>query len=469
MYNAAMPVAAVDKRIFSVSELAGAVRHLLEERFPLVWVQGEISNLRIPGSGHWYFTLKDDDAQIRCAMFAGRNRFTRFRPKDGDQVILRGRVSLYEPRGDFQLIAEHLEPAGEGALRAKFEALKQKLAAEGLFDESAKRRLPPYPRHVAVISSRTGAALRDVLSVFRRRCPTIRVTLLPVAVQGRDAEPQIVAAFARIAEWNAAPREALGEPPDVVLLTRGGGSLEDLWAFNLEGVARAVRACPVPVVSAVGHEIDVTIADFAADVRAPTPSAGAELIAPDMAHLLDRHQRAYRALRAHVLQALAARRQTVAHLARRLVDPRRALQRRMQTIDEVERRLVQAWQRLSTQLRGRVALADARLHRFDPARALADARARVTVVDARLARAMTLGLERRNVVVGAASRALNAVSPLATLGRGYAIVTTPAPEGRRWGAPITTVGATQPGAPVVAHLADGRLACTVERIERDAV
>jgi exodeoxyribonuclease VII large subunit len=458
-----MAATAVEKRIYSVTALAGAVRFLLEERFSIVWVQGEISNLRIPGSGHWYFTIKDDGAQIRCAMFAGRNRLARFRPKDGDEVVLRGRVSLYEPRGDFQLIAEHIEVAGEGALRAKFEALKQKLAAEGLFDERTKRPLPAHPRHVAVISSRTGAALRDVLSVFRRRCPTLRVTLLPVAVQGRDAEPQIVAALARIGAWP----DTLGAPPDVVLLTRGGGSLEDLWAFNLEGVARAVRACPVPVVSAVGHEIDVTIADFAADVRAPTPSAGAELIAPDLEHVLERHARAYRTLRMHALQALATRRQALRHLARRLVDPRRALQLRMQTIDEQERRLYQAWQRQRSRLDARLAVARARLGRFDPARALGAAGARVDALQSQLARAIALTLERRERAVATAGRALSAVSPLATLGRGYAIVAEPASQPGRWGRPITSVTATAEGARVIAHLADGRLDCVVARIERD--
>ena len=276
-----------DKLVFTVSELAGAVRFTLEERFPMVWVEGELSNLRAPGSGHWYFTLKDDRAQLRCAMFANRNRFVRFKPRDGMKVILRGRVSLYEARGDFQLLADHLELSGEGALRAAFDALKRTLSDEGLFAETRKRPLPDFPTHLAVISSRSGAALRDVVSVLRRRCPALRVTLLPVSVQGKDAEVQILEALDRVADWPA----EFGAEPDVVLLTRGGGSLEDLWAFNLESVARAVAASPIPIVSAIGHETDFTICDFVADVRAPTPSAGAELIAPNMRDWLRRAAR----------------------------------------------------------------------------------------------------------------------------------------------------------------------------------
>src|SRR5262245_19607417 len=222
-----------ERPILTVSELTGAVRFTLEERFPLVWVEGEISNLRAPGSGHWYFTLKDDGAQVRCAMFTNRNRFVRFKPRDGMQVILRGRVSVYEQRGDFQLLADHLEPAGEGALRAAFETLRAKLDAQGLFDIERKKPLPAFPTHVAVISSRSGAAVRDIVSVFRRRCPTLAITLVDVAVQGKEAELQILDAFERLTFWQM----SLGPQPDVVLLARGGGSLEDLWTFNLESVA----------------------------------------------------------------------------------------------------------------------------------------------------------------------------------------------------------------------------------------
>ena len=320
-----------DKLVFTVSELAGSVRFTLEERFPMVWVEGELSNLRAPGSGHWYFTLKDDRAQLRCAMFANRNRFVRFKPRDGMKVILRGRVSLYEARGDFQLLADHLELSGEGALRAAFDALKRTLSDEGLFAETRKRPLPDFPTHLAVISSRSGAALRDVVSVLRRRCPALRVTLLPVSVQGKDAEAQILDALDRVADWPA----EFGAEPDVVLLTRGGGSLEDLWAFNLESVARAVAASPIPIVSAIGHETDITICDFVADVRAPTPSAGAELIAPNMRDWLRRAARLTLSLHSHWRHTLSMRRQGLYQVARRLTHPGRALQQRMQRLDDV--------------------------------------------------------------------------------------------------------------------------------------
>jgi exodeoxyribonuclease VII large subunit len=449
-----------DKLVLTVSQLAGAARFTLEERFPLVWVEGELSNLRAPGSGHWYFTLKDDDAQVRCAMFANRNRSVRFKPRDGMQVILRGRVSLYEARGEFQLLADHLEASGEGALRAAFDALKRKLGAEGLFAEARKRELPRYPTHVAVISSRTGAALRDILSVLRRRCPTLRVTLLPVAVQGKDAEPQILDALARLADW---PDE-LGAAPDVALLARGGGSLEDLWAFNLESVARAIAASPIPIVSAVGHETDFTISDFVADLRAPTPSVGAELIAPDILDWRRRAARLTQSLYAHWRHAQAHRRRGLELVARRLTHPGRALQQRMQRLDDIERQLGAAFKACIGRKRHAAALLEARLRQFHPQRDIDLARRTLQRCEQSLARGVRARIEAARSANAALSRALNAVSPLATLGRGFAIVTTPAPSSQRWGTPITSVQNTSAGAKVVAHLQDGRLRCTVDEV-----
>ncbi len=450
-----------DKLVFTVSELAGAARFTLEERFPMVWVEGELSNLRAPGSGHWYFTLKDDAAQLRCAMFANRNRSVRFKPRDGMQVILRGRVSLYEARGDFQLLADHLELSGEGALRAAFDALKRKLSDEGLFAETRKRELPEFPTHLAVISSRSGAALRDVLSVLRRRFPTMRVTLLPVSVQGKDAEPQILEALDRLADWPA----SLGAEPDVVLLTRGGGSLEDLWAFNLESVARAVAECPIPIVSAIGHETDFTICDFVADVRAPTPSAGAELIAPD---ILDWQRRAARltlSLRSHWRHTLAHRRQGLYLVARRLTHPGRALQQRMQRLDDVERQLIAATKARIDRARNVAMLLQTRLRQFHPQREIALMRATLRRMEQSLARGIKARIEAARLGSAAVSRALHAVSPLETLGRGYAIVTTPAPALQRWGTPITSIADTKPGATIVTHLEDGSLRSVVQDIE----
>jgi exodeoxyribonuclease VII large subunit len=453
-----------DKLVLTVSELAGAARFTLEERFPIVWVEGELSNLRAPGSGHWYFTLKDDGAQVRCAMFANRNRTVRFKPRDGMKVILRGRVSLYEARGDFQLLADHLEASGEGALRAAFDALKKKLGDEGLFAEKNKRDLPPYPTHVAVISSRSGAALHDVLSVLRRRCPTLRVTLLPVVVQGKDAEGQILEAFDRIAEWPA----ELGAEPDVVLVARGGGSLEDLWTFNLESVARAIAACPVPVVSAIGHETDFTISDFVADLRAPTPSAGAELIAPDMQDWQRRAARLLGSLHAHWRHAFVHRRQSLNHVARRLTHPGRALQQRMQRLDDLERQLVAAVENRVGRARHAAQLIDARFSHLHPQRAIDAARQSLDRMGYSLLRGARARIETARSQTASLGRALNAVSPLATLGRGFAIVTTPAPSSQRWGTPITSVGDTQSGAKVVANLQDGALHCTVDGIEPNA-
>ena len=457
-----MPARDIPKLIHTVSQLAGAARFLLEERFPLVWVEGELSNLRAPGSGHWYFTLKDAHAQLRCAMFANRNRTVRFKPRDGMQVVLRGRVSFYEARGDFQLLADHLEASGEGALRAAFDALTQKLADAGLFDDDRKRALPQFPTHVAVISSRTGAALRDIVSVLRRRCPTLRVTLFDVAVQGPDAEKQILRALRRLARW---PVE-LGAPPDVAIIARGGGSLEDLWSFNLESVARAVAACPVPIVSAIGHETDFTICDFAADVRAATPSAGAELIAPDIHDWQRRANRLTNSLHAHWRQILAHRRQGLYLIARRLTHPGRALQHRMQRLDDVERQLTLAMGSTLNHARHAATLLDIRLRQFHPQREVERARLGLQRVEGALTRGVRARLARAAASQVSLVRALHAVSPLETLGRGYTIVTTPAPAGARWGTPVTSVSETQVGANVVAHLADGALRCTVDGIER---
>jgi exodeoxyribonuclease VII large subunit len=435
----------------------------------MVWVEGELSNLRAPGSGHWYFTLKDDNAQIRGAMFANRNRSVRFKPRDGMQVIVRGRVSLYEARGDFQLLADHLEAAGEGALRAAFEALKRKLDAEGLFAEQRKRALPRFPVHVAVVTSRSGAALRDILSVLRRRCPTLRVTLLPVAVQGKEAESQIIDALRQLSDWPA----ELGPRPDVALLARGGGSLEDLWTFNLESVARAIAACAVPVVSAVGHETDFTIGDFAADLRAPTPSAGAELIAPDLADWQRRAQRLVSSLDAHWRATLVHRRRSLDLVARQLTHPGRALQQRMQRIDDVERQLAAAVQRRIGGLRHATALLETRMRQFHPQRDIDRARLSVQRSHQSLQRIIRLRIDTALRATASVGRALHAVSPLATLDRGYAIITDPAPSLKRWGRPISMIGDTHIGAKVIAHLQDGTLHCHVDAIvvadsERDA-
>ena len=450
-----------DRTTFTVSELSAAVRFLLEEQFPLVWVEGEISNLRVPSSGHWYFTLKDQRAQIRCAMFKNRNRMVRVKPDDGMQVMVRGRISLYEARGDFQLIADHIEPSGEGALRAAFEALKQSLDREGLFAFERKRPLPEFPSHVAVVSSTTGAALRDIVSVFRRRAPILSVTVLPSAVQGAEAEAQLTHALAQISNWPA----ELGPAPDVVLLARGGGSIEDLWAFNLESVARSVAACPVPVVSAVGHETDVTICDFVADVRAPTPSAGAELIAPDQREV-DRVLVGFRrSLTSHARRQLHNGHRDLTHLAKRLADPRRALQQQAQRIDDAEQAIRRGVRRILREQRSRATQLQTRLGRIHPGLALARRGTELRRLLGALTRARNVQVRTATQRLAGLSRALHAISPLDTLARGYAIVAVP--DGSRWGKPVNRVTLVNPGDVVTAQIADGRLTATVNEVIRE--
>jgi exodeoxyribonuclease VII large subunit len=445
--------------ILSVSALAREARLLLEGRFPLVWVEGEISNLRRPGSGHWYFTLKDDLAQVGCAMFAGRTRVLRFQPRDGDQVVIRGRVSLYEARGDFQIVAEHMEPAGEGALRAAFEALKARLDAEGLFALERKRKLPTLPRRLAVISSATGAALRDVLHVIARRFPALEVVLLPVAVQGERAEADILDALARI------PIVA----PDVVMITRGGGSLEDLWTFNLERVARAVAACPVPIMSAVGHETDVTMTDFVADVRAPTPSAGAELITPDRRDLETRLAQGQARLQRALQAELTSGQSHIRHLRARLVSPRARLQQQMQRGDDLEERLRRALARRLEACDGRLLALARGLYLVRPSQRIARSRERLQDLHGALAAAATRTIQERGASLAASARTLQAVSPLATLARGYAVLTAgaastgDAPATRA----ITSITQTRPGDTLTAHLGDGALALHVIGIDDD--
>ncbi|MBD3647253.1 MAG: exodeoxyribonuclease VII large subunit, partial [Pseudomonadales bacterium] len=350
MSHAAPP----NRQVLSVSELNRSARHLLEGEFPMVFVEGEISNLARPSSGHWYFTLKDDSAQLRCAMFRNRNRMIRLPVRDGMQVIVRGRISLYEGRGEFQMVAEFLEDAGDGALRAAFEKLKAKLEAEGLFDPDRKRPIPALPKHVAVITSPTGAAIRDVLHVLARRFPAIEISVIPVQVQGEHSPKQIVDAlnFANGYRDN---------PFDVLLLTRGGGSLEDLWSFNNEEVARAVFASEIPVVCAVGHETDFSIADFVADLRAPTPSAAAEQISPDGQDWLDTFVRHERVLTGLITSLIGEHERHLDHLGRRLRHPGRTLQDMYQRLDGLELRLHRAIDHIVERNRSRLNLAGNRL------------------------------------------------------------------------------------------------------------
>ena len=439
------------RRVYAVSELAAEARFVIEERFPMLWVEGEVSNFRRPGSGHWYFSLKDDRAQIRCAMFASRNRFIRTPIRDGMGVLVRCRLSLYENRGEFQAIVEHVEPAGEGALRAAFERLRAALEGEGLFAADRKRPLPAYPRRIGIVSSTSGAALRDVLAVLQRRYPLVEVLCLPVAVQGIEATSQIADAL----EQAQTLRPAL----DIIVLTRGGGSLEDLAAFNSEPLARRIARCTIPVVSAVGHETDVTIADLVADHRAPTPSAAAELIVPDKTELAARLNTASVALGRRMTQRVDDRQRNVAALSRRLVDPARAIEQRMQRADELRERLERAMShRLNsdaTQLRH----VRGNLGRASPATAIERGKEQASHARRRLARAVERRLESAGVTLQGTARALDAVSPLNTLSRGYAVVSQP--DGSRWGRVVADGAGLTPGARIDAHLMASVIEATV--------
>ncbi len=438
--------------VYSVSQLNHQARQLLEGGLPRLWVEGELSNLARPSSGHLYFSLKDSAAQVRCAMFRTRNNQLGFTPGDGQQVLVRARVSLYEPRGDYQLIVEHMEEAGDGALRRAFEVLKQRLSDEGLFDEAHKKPLPGFPRRLGVITSPTGAAVRDILTVLRRRYPALPVLVYPVPVQGQGAGQKIAAAI------DLAGRRA---ECDVLILARGGGSLEDLWAFNEEAVARAIHACPLPLVTGVGHEIDFTIADFVADQRAPTPSAAAALVCPDRTDLMKGVSALAQRLAGTVRGRLDQGRQRLQWLEKRLAQqhPGQRLRQQSQRLDELEQRLRRTVAGQARQRRSRLAELEARLYRHSPAPRLQHLEARHAELVRRLISAWRVTSQTRRQRLTAATRALDNISPLATLARGYAIVLAEA-----GGGVVKDSADVNPGDRIQTRLAKGRLLCNV--IER---
>jgi len=400
-------------RALTVSELNHQARHLLESSFMQVWVEGELSGFSRPSSGHWYFSLKDQKCQIRCAMFRGANQRIRTLPREGDQIRIRGKVTLYENRGDFQIIVEHLEPAGLGALQQAFEALKARLQGEGLFDPARKKPIPATPRHIGVVTSPTGAAIHDILTVLKRRCPAIPVTLYPTAVQGQPATADIVQAIARAQQHGLA---------DVLIIGRGGGSLEDLWCFNEEAVARAIAACPIPTVSAVGHEVDVTIADFVADLRAPTPSAAAEKISPDQQDWLRRLTEQQGRLGQSARRLLQRLDNQLGHLSARLRDPRRELLEKAQRMDELELRLNKAIRDRLDQQKQKTDYLLQRMSAQSPRRTLKTVREQTQRLEERLTLATRHQLRQKDERLQHIAQTLHVVSPLATLGRGYAIV-----------------------------------------------
>jgi exodeoxyribonuclease VII large subunit len=436
----------LDREALSVSQLNNRARLLLEDVFAQVWVEGEISNLAKPASGHLYFTLKDSQAQVRCALFRQNAARVRQALRDGLAVRVRGKVSLFEGRGDYQLILDTVEPAGDGALRLAFEALKEKLSAEGLFASERKRALPAHPQRIGIVSSPTGAVIRDIISVFRRRAPQVALTLIPTAVQGREATAQIVRAL------QLADRAGF----DAIILARGGGSLEDLWCFNEEAVARAVADCVTPVVSAVGHETDVSISDFVADVRAPTPSAAAELLAPDSSDLQRRLDSLNRRLALSLRTRLSREQLRLDGLARRLRHPGERLRQQAQRLDDLDMRLRRAFARQSASRQERLARLEGRLHAQHPGRALALLRQRLDSLGERLPRAIELQLRQQRRQLENLAQTLHIVSPLATLGRGYSILLD------ERGQAVRGAAQTHPGQRLKARLGEGELDVRVE-------
>jgi len=404
--------------VFTVAQLNRATSQLLAEYFRTVRVEGELSNVSTPSSGHLYFTLKDSHAQIRCAMFRNQQRTLRFKPENGKQVIVTAQVSLYEPRGDYQLIVEAMQLAGVGDLQQAFDELKRTLAAEGLFDTEHKQALPVLPNAIGVITSSTGAALHDILTVLKRRFAAIPVIIYPVAVQGEQAKYEIAKAIA-----TANQRAEC----DVLIVGRGGGSLEDLWAFNEEIVARAIFASDIPIISAVGHETDVTIADFVADLRVPTPSAAAESVSPDYAHWLSRFVQLEQRLQSVLQRKLSQHQQTLDYLNKRLAQQsiEQKLARNQQRVDALARRLTQALHNKLHQQRSLLAVKSAQLWQYNPAVTIQNYQQRLSYAHQRLLSANEQQFKQYKQRLAIASQTLHAVSPLATLHRGYALTIEP--------------------------------------------
>jgi exodeoxyribonuclease VII large subunit len=438
-----------ERDIYSVSRLNREVRVLLERGFGSLWLEAEISNFSRPSSGHWYFSLKDAAAQVRCAMFRQRNMLCSFAARDGQKVLVRARIGLYEPRGEYQLIVDHMEDAGLGALQRQFEELSAKLSREGLFATQRKRPLPSLPRRIGIITSPTGAAVRDILHVLARRFPAAAVLIHPVPVQGAQAAGEIIAAL------KTAARRA---ECDVLILARGGGSLEDLWAFNDEGLARAIVASPIPVITGIGHEIDFTIADFAADVRAPTPSAAAELVVPDAQEWLDSFIQLGARLGRGMRRRLEEHGKRLRWLTGRaaVVGPTARLGAQAQRLDELEQSLLRAMRRRLQEQGERLRWLTGRAALVSPIARLAQQLLRLQNLQQQLHRAWRLALNSKREKLLPLVRTLNAVSPLATLDRGYAIVSIVG------GNILRNAADAKPGATLEARLAQGVVRAKVE-------
>ena len=438
----------------TVSQLNRRARQLLETHLPLIWVEGEISNLSRPGSGHWYLTLKDEQAQVRCAMFRNRNSTVRFTPENGNHVLIRCRVSIYEGRGDFQLIIEHMEQAGHGALQRQFDELKHRLSQEGLFSEEHKRPLPSLPNRIGLITSPTGSAIRDILSVIERRFPAIPITVFPSAVQGKNAASELADQIAHANEVSTNGKM----PCDILILSRGGGSIEDLWAFNEETLARAIYNSKIPIVSAVGHEVDFTIADFVADYRAPTPSAAAEILSPDGEELMANFQGYEQLLTDTVLRRIHAGSQRIDHLSRQLRHPGERLAHRHSQLKSLQTRLKQAVIANLNHQNHRIEALQGKINQYHPNQQLEKFHLQLNALENRLQGGITNLLEQKKSSWENSTQRLNTVSPLNTLQRGYGIVLDEQQH------VVRSIADIEAGSKVSTKLMDGSLLCTVDKI-----
>jgi len=408
------------QEIISVSEINRRAKSILEENFPFVWIQGEVSNFFSAASGHWYFSLKDESSEIRCAMFANKSHRITFEPKDGDHLVLNGTLSIFEGRGQYQIIVEHIELAGEGALLKAFEELKKKLLTEGLFDDSLKKKLPSYPRSIAVVTSPDGAVIQDIINVLSRRSPFFNLTVVPTLVQGEKAAPLICEALNKASNL---------ENIDLIILARGGGSIEDLWAFNNEEVARAIVNCPIPLVSAVGHETDFTISDFVADIRAPTPSIAAEIISQPYSELKETLEGYQSYLLKSFESQFDSQRTRITNLIKRIRHPGDKLREIGQKVDYLETALIQEMHQKVSFKKNQLNLTQLSLQQNSPQNKVKEAKVYLQNASKDLLKAFNLKIERKRKLLGELVATIEAVSPLSVLARGYSIISTE-PEGK---------------------------------------
>ena len=444
-------------RFLTVTELTRSIRGILETEFPFVTVIGEISNLRQPYSGHLYFSLKDEDSQLKAVFFKQQQKYLRERPADGQQVICRGRISVYEPRGEYQLIIDYIERLGVGELQIAFENLKQKLAMEGIFDQEYKKEIPEFPARVAIVTSPEGAALFDFLKIALKRFPSQPVEIFPVRVQGREAAPEICEAIETLNELKRS---------DVIVLCRGGGSIEDLWPFNEESVARAIHASTIPIVAAIGHEIDFTIADFAADLRAPTPTAAAELVVPSKKILSEHVHRLKLALAKSYFQEIETKKHRVMLLRNMLSDPRSLISHKFMHLDNLISYLVHYYDNFLHKRAMQLESLSGRLHKLSPIQLFIYRQQWTREITRRLQSMIQLQLKKKSNRLTAATTLLEAISPRSVLGRGYAIVRS-GPHEKPAGELIRTTKQVRIGKNLEVILQEGKLGCEVTEITKD--